>query len=73
MRLRRAVRWEDWTEEAADEFGRQKARLSKLGAMIEDFDLAIGSIALALGARLATLNPKHMTCLEGLAIEDWTS
>jgi predicted nucleic acid-binding protein len=26
-RLRRMLRWEDWTEEAAVEFGRQKARL----------------------------------------------
>jgi tRNA(fMet)-specific endonuclease VapC len=71
-RLREVLRWEDWTQEAADEFGRQKARLSKLGTLIEDFDIAIGSAALALGARLATLNTKHMARLEGLGIDDWS-
>ena len=71
VRLRHAVRWEDWSEEAANEFGRQKARLSKLGPLIEDFDLAIGAMAVTLGARLATLNPRHMARLEGLDIEDW--
>ena len=71
-RLRAVVRWEDWTEEAASEFGRQKARLTKLGAIIEDFDIAIGAIAIVLGARLATLNMKHLGRLQGIAIDDWS-
>lgn len=71
-RLLEVLRWEDWTVEAADEFGRQKARLSKLGTLIEDFDIAIGSAALALGARLATLNARHMTRIQGLGIDDWS-
>ena len=72
LRLRDAARWEDWTEEAATEFGRQKARLAKAGTLIEDFDIAIGAAAIALGARLATLNVKHMDRLTGLDVEDWT-
>jgi tRNA(fMet)-specific endonuclease VapC len=71
-RLRAVVRWEDWTEEAASEFGRQKARLMKLGTIIEDFDLAIGAVAIVLGARLATLNVKHLGRLHGVAIDDWS-
>ena len=72
VRLRTALRWEDWTEAAAAEFGRQKARLEKIGAVVEDFDIAIGSLAIALGARLATLNLKHMQRLTGLDVDDWT-
>jgi tRNA(fMet)-specific endonuclease VapC len=71
VRLRGVARWEDWTEDAATEFGRQKARLVKVGTIIEDFDIAIGSAAIALGARLATLNAKHMDRLTGLDVEDW--
>lgn len=71
-RLRGVLRWEDWTEEAAAEFGRQKARLARLGTPIEDFDVAIGALARVLGARLATLNVKHLARLEGLLVEDWS-
>jgi len=71
-RLRRMLRWEDWTEAAAVEFGRQKARLMRLGTAIEDFDIAIGSIALVLDARLATLNVKHLARIRGLVVEDWS-
>jgi tRNA(fMet)-specific endonuclease VapC len=72
-RLRQVLRWEDWTEEAAEEFGRQKARLERLGTLIEDFDVAIGSIAVVLGARLATLNAKHMARLDRVVIDDWSA
>ncbi len=72
-RLRGVIRFEDWSEAAAEEFGRQKARLSRTGTIIEDFDIAIGSAAVVLGARLATLNARHMMRLQALAIEDWAS
>ncbi len=72
-RLRAVIRFEEWSEAAAEEFGRQKARLSRTGMIIEDFDIAIGSAAVVLGARLATLNAAHMARLQGLAIEDWAS
>ncbi|MCC7541267.1 MAG: type II toxin-antitoxin system VapC family toxin [Deltaproteobacteria bacterium] len=70
-RLRRVLAWQDWTEDAADEFGRQKARLERSGRIVEDFDIAIGSIALVMGARLATLNAAHMSRIVGLRVEDW--
>src|SRR2546430_2088432 len=38
-RLRSTVRIEDWTEAAAEEFGRQKARLARLGMILEDLDI----------------------------------
>jgi predicted nucleic acid-binding protein len=71
-RVRALVRWEDWTEPAAAECGRQKARLEKLGTPIEDFDIAIGAHARVLGARLATRNVKHLERLDGVTVEDWT-
>ncbi len=71
-RLRALVRWEEWSEPAAVEFGRQKARLHKLGRIIEDFDIAIGAAAIAMKARLATLNIKHMERLVGLDVDDWS-
>jgi tRNA(fMet)-specific endonuclease VapC len=70
-RLRQAVAWVDWTEPAALEFGRQKAMLEAQGSPIDDMDVAIGSVALTLGARVATYNVRHLQRLEGLAIDDW--
>jgi tRNA(fMet)-specific endonuclease VapC len=72
-RLRGLLRWADWNELAAAEFGRQKARLERLGAPIDDFDVAIGAIALTLDARLATLNVKHLNRITGVVIEDWSA
>jgi predicted nucleic acid-binding protein len=71
-RLRDVVAWVDWTEAAASEFGRQKALLEAGGTAIEDMDIAIGSVALVLGARVATYNVRHLQRLEGLAIDDWS-
>jgi tRNA(fMet)-specific endonuclease VapC len=70
-RLREAVTWVDWTEAAAAEFGRQKALLETQGEPIEDMDIAIGSVALAIGARVATYNARHLERLEGLSVDDW--
>lgn len=70
-RLRRAVTWVDWTEEAAIEFGHQKAFLAAAGTPIEDFDIAIGALAVVHGARLATLNVRHFERLDGVEVEGW--
>ncbi len=72
-RLRRLVRWEDWTEAAADEFGRQKARLATRGEILEDMDIAVGAIAMTLDASVATLNARHLSRLESLVVDDWAS
>lgn len=70
-RLREAVRWRDWTEDAALAFGRRKAQLQSLGRPLDDMDLAIASIALSLGGRLATHNVRHFERITGLEVEDW--
>ncbi len=72
-RLLGLVRWADWTRAAAAEFGKQKAALAAAGTLIDDMDLAIGAIALVLGARLATLNARHFRRIRGLTVVDWGS
>lgn len=53
------------------EFCRQKACLRKAGKMIEDFDLFIGSTALANECIMVSENIKHLSHLEGIALENW--
>lgn len=72
-RLRRAVQWSDWTEEAAAEYGRQKAALEQAGTRLDDMDLIVASVALTLGARLATHNRKHFARVADLEIADWAA
>ena len=64
--------WSDWTEGAALEFGQQKARLERLGERLDDMDIVVGSVALSVGAAVATRNVRHFTRIEGLAVDDWT-
>lgn len=53
------------------EFCSQKARLKRLGTMIEDFDLFIGCTAIATNNILVTENINHLSRLEGLTVENW--
>jgi predicted nucleic acid-binding protein len=71
--LRSAVRWADWTEPAAAEFGLWKARLREEGKSVEDMDLIIASIALSLPARLATANTRHFDRIRMLEVVDWSA
>lgn len=71
-RLREILRWEDWTEAAAERFGRLKSELAVAGELIEDMDIIVASIAVDLGAALATRNTRHMTRIEGLSVLDWS-
>lgn len=70
-RIREVVRWANWDEEAAHAFGQLKADLRRKGTPIDDLDLAISSIALTLGAVVATANTRHFSRVEGLSVEDW--
>jgi predicted nucleic acid-binding protein len=70
-RLSELVRWADWSEAAAWQFGIFKARLFARGRVIDDFDIAIGSIAVQLGARLATHNARHFLGIEEIDVDDW--
>ena len=56
-----------------NEFCKQKARLRALGTLIEDFDLFIGSTAVALGYVLVTENVKHLSRLDGISLENWVN
>lgn len=53
------------------EFCRQKARLRRLGTLIEDTDLYIGATAVAMGFILVAENVKHLSRLEGIRMENW--
>ncbi|MEM9885944.1 MAG: type II toxin-antitoxin system VapC family toxin [Bacteroidota bacterium] len=55
-----------------DFFSNEKARLRKLGTLIDDFDLLIGSTAIINDFILVTNNTKHFKRLEGIKLEDWT-
>lgn len=71
QKLRAVVRWADWSEAAAWRFGNLKAELYSRGRIIDDLDIAIGSIALQMDARVATHNAKHFRELSGVEVEDW--
>ena len=70
-RIREIVRWADWSEQAAHTFGELKAGLRKRGTPIDDMDIAIASIALTLGATVATRNVRHFERIEDLRYESW--
>lgn len=55
-----------------DAFAEEKARLSKAGNIIPDFDLLIGVTAVHHELILVTINTRHFQRLEGIKLEDWT-
>lgn len=69
--LAAAVAWADWDAAAAEVFGRQKAQLQRAGTPVDDLDLIVASIALRLGASVATRNGRHFERIEGLVVESW--
>lgn len=58
--------------EALDIFAKEKARLRKAGTIIDDFDLLIGTTAVAHGLTLLSNNGRHLARVEGIELEDWT-
>jgi tRNA(fMet)-specific endonuclease VapC len=58
-------------EEVAEIFGREKVRLEKEGAPLDDFDLVIGCCALAHNLTLVTNYVKHFQRIEGLQVANW--
>jgi len=70
-RLRNVVGWADWDQESATRFGSLKADLQARGTPVDDMDLVIASIALSLGAGVATLNARHFERVPGLSLEVW--
>jgi tRNA(fMet)-specific endonuclease VapC len=62
-----------WSDEVSEAFGAIKATLERRGERMEDFDAAVAAHALVEDAVLVTANVKHMTRVQGLEIEDWSS
>lgn len=56
---------------AFENFSIQKVHLRKLGTLISDFDLLIGSTALINNLTLVSRNVKEMNRIEGLKLENW--
>jgi len=55
-----------------DSFAAEKARLRKLGTLIDDFDLLIGCTAIVNDMVLVTNNTKHFQRIDNIQLEDWT-
>jgi tRNA(fMet)-specific endonuclease VapC len=60
-----------WTEEAALECGRVRARLEKRGEMIGPYDVQIAAHAKALGLTVVTNNEREFKRVDGLGVENW--
>lgn len=56
---------------AINHYAKEKVRLRKQGKMISDFDLLIGSTALANNLTMVTENIKEFKRINGLQIENW--
>lgn len=56
---------------ALEVFADQKAALRRSGQPVDDFDILIGSTALAYGLTLATRNTRHFANIANLALENW--
>lgn len=56
-----------------DEFAQQKARLRKLGLLIEDSDLWIGVTSVVNNFIMVTENVKHLGRIDGIKIENWNA
>ena len=54
-----------------DIYAKEKARLKKKGQLIDDFDLLIGSSAIANEMVLVTRNVKHFNRISSINIENW--
>lgn len=52
-------------------FGREMAYLKSMGRKIENFDMAIGSIALQHQMVMVTDNIDHLGRIRGIEIENW--
>jgi tRNA(fMet)-specific endonuclease VapC len=56
-----------------DIYAREKAKLKQQGRQIDDFDILIGSTAIANDMIMVTNNVTHLNRLNNIVIEDWAS
>jgi tRNA(fMet)-specific endonuclease VapC len=57
---------------ALDIYAKEKAKLRAGGLLIDDFDILIGSTAIANQMILVTNNVSHLSRLDSIKIENWT-
>jgi tRNA(fMet)-specific endonuclease VapC len=57
---------------AIDLYAKEKARLRKLGTVIDDFDLLMGATSVSHNLVMVTNNSEHFKRIKGIALEDWT-
>lgn len=57
--------------DAIPNYGKEKARLQKLGKMISDFDLLIGCTSIENNLIMVTENIKEFKRIEEIKIENW--
>lgn len=62
----------NFNKNTAKIFGRLKAECEKNGSPVEDFDLAIASIAIHHQHILVTNNTRNFEIIRELTIEDWS-
>lgn len=53
-------------------YAKEKSRLRKMGAIIDDFDLLIGVTSVAHNLVMVTNNTGHFKRIKGINLEDWT-
>jgi tRNA(fMet)-specific endonuclease VapC len=56
-----------------DIYAKEKSKLKKQGLLIDDFDILIGSTSIANNLTMVTNNVAHLSRLENIVIEDWTT
>lgn len=57
---------------ALDIYAKEKARLRKVGRVVDDLDLLIGATAIVNEMVLVTNNERHFDHLRNIVIENWT-
>lgn len=55
-----------------NKYAEERVRLQKAGTSIPDFDLLIGTTAVANNLILVTNNENHLSRISGIKIENWT-
>ena len=70
-KLLSVIRILPWDSEASQNFGIIKAALERAGTPLDDFDIAIGAIALSHNAEVITANLTHFSRIHGLVSRHW--
>ena len=74
-RLARTLsRWTLWpfSEVAAEEFGRLRALLKRIGRPMQLVDIQLAAVALALGNTTVVSKDSDLFAVPGLSVEDWS-